>query len=1696
MGQLHKQLQDSTRQQLSFAKGMVEMSKSFEEAQKSALGFTKVLQNTFAFGTIAKAAGDFNKQLYDLSRQARVTGVSFGEMKRGIDEVNKSTNLSKIETASLFKAMQDNVKGIKLTTNEMSSLAKTLTTEYGASLDDVKEGLTSLLSLQQKEINVLSRVNQGFKPGELGAYAAALISVNGASEKEIETLLRVARTHGDRDKALSKEEIQLRKYQDTLQSLEKTGQDLLVKFGQPLINMFASMANGVKSFAGAVEPVLNSPWFQKLLKIGVAGGVAAAGASLVARPVVGAIRTAKDILSATGGKGGAQGGGALGGGGIFSSLIGGAKPVEVIVVGYGKGAGALGGLGEAGQAGGGIAGKAGGGILGRFGVQTAGYGGRVLKGLGIGAVAGLGGELLGAGATALGHEKVGAGLSTAGKVAGYAATGAGLGSIIPGIGNIIGGAAGALYGLYDSFDDLEKAFGTSEKAAKDAAKKVNDQAAAMGAVGATSKQMKDAFGYDDKDLWKSEQYASVKGAFGGKEYDQLSAADQKKAYDLTSDITKTERVTGTSRSDPAQLIAGATRQILAEQAAAEAGVTGKVKDELVAKTLQGLPTQIATKLASDLGNKGKVASAQAQAVGKFGAAFPDMPNPDDLAKAFDVEKQSQFIRGLQQVNAEYSQIKGYSEAIIVANDQIADTLVMIKGDVAGAAALDAQSLQVIEAKEAAFRKVADIQKSLLNGQFSEKQAQDAIKDAVKDQNISVEEKNKLLEQGLQILSGHKNVESSLAVLEREKIGRLQKAIDRDNVGIDIAKQRADLLESEMNLQKEMFMGAGASVEMQMRTVSAYKAAEKALDAQIAKEEQLFETSNHAPEVEARLIQMRQQRVGLAQKEISLTKNLREGYLQSMQAFTNVEGTFSKIILNQETGVDTLMEKFGVEGGITLGKRGAGSAAPSVRWGAGGKVQFENEKETQDRMLRFDPELFTPQAFAGDVAAATKGTPAADYLRGESVNKTLGAGSSSSSDMQKIITEPVVSGLGDLNKNMSQHVADGIRMAGGLAPIKAAVEQGNKEQQAQTKIVEGQFEITKEGGGYKVNGQKLMANQTLMGPDGKRKVLSKQDAEEIGKAINKFEHQDRKRAEAERKNKAGVGQNADDPATKKINDRRAQNAKESAEWGKRIEAFSQVISQQAHANNTNNVGQRGGPAVDNRGNKLPGAGAAAGAEPPKKQKDIFSVMADQYRKARAYGGQWAEGGGAGRAKTPAEKQAELEAMTKASGGSVLAGDALKDDLKKKDDASRAAAEAEVAKSAPKDSGLEKYNAEVSNAAYQREVQRQQARAADEKRIKEQTDKENAELERNMAGISVDYSLKAQGKTATGQEREGLIDSEVAKRKEERDRAEALRKAEQAARDAADPQKQSQKKIDDLLSIGKQKGGGKADDEEGVPTAVPSPDQMRIGLSPEEAARRQAETISGSGDMTAVGTSGGGGAPGYLKGSTEETPKESYERRQREKAAAGGSQKEVVKAVDKVRQATEKGAQTSADASYTVSDTIKKENEKAKQEAGGAPVVSAASNSFGAPSAGVGSGWKSRVIQSGIVPMNTMPNMFASMFGMADGGKVGGTGPSDRDSVAAMLAPGEYVVNARAAREHMGLLHQINNNKFAMGGPVIPSPSLARAGGGGFAPKIHLNVKGDSVQKILTSVQRELGSTLSDMMSPSGTSGRFFDLPNAG
>lgn len=92
-------------------------------------------------------------------------------------------------------------------------------------------------------------------------------------------------------------------------------------------------------------------------------------------------------------------------------------------------------------------------------------------------------------------------------------------------------------------------------------------------------------------------------------------------------------------------------------------------------------------------------------------------------------------------------------------------------------------------------------------------------------------------------------------------------------------------------------------------------------------------------------------------------------------------------------------------------------------------------------------------------------------------------------------------------------------------------------------------------------------------------------------------------------------------------------------------------------------------------------------------------------------------------------------------------------------------------------------------------------------------------------------------------------------------------------------------------------------------------------------------------------------------------------------------------------------------------------------------------------------------------------FASMLGMADGGRVRGPGGPRSDSVPAMLSNGEFVVNAAATRRNAGLLEAINSGsipRFATGGLVGPSvpridlPSPSRGGGSGGQQNIHVTV----------------------------------------
>jgi Prophage tail length tape measure protein len=103
--------------------------------------------------------------------------------------------------------------------------------------------------------------------------------------------------------------------------------------------------------------------------------------------------------------------------------------------------------------------------------------------------------------------------------------------------------------------------------------------------------------------------------------------------------------------------------------------------------------------------------------------------------------------------------------------------------------------------------------------------------------------------------------------------------------------------------------------------------------------------------------------------------------------------------------------------------------------------------------------------------------------------------------------------------------------------------------------------------------------------------------------------------------------------------------------------------------------------------------------------------------------------------------------------------------------------------------------------------------------------------------------------------------------------------------------------------------------------------------------------------------------------------------------------------------------------------------------------------------------------------------------ARGGEIRGPGTGTSDSILARLSDGEFVVNARAAARHRGLLEMINAGvslpAFARGGQVAPSRGVQRTsgpgGGAGGVMNVNVDVSGakgnaEIEQMVILGVQR--------------------------
>jgi hypothetical protein len=205
---------------------------------------------------------------------------------------------------------------------------------------------------------------------------------------------------------------------------------------------------------------------------------------------------------------------------------------------------------------------------------------------------------------------------------------------------------------------------------------------------------------------------------------------------------------------------------------------------------------------------------------------------------------------------------------------------------------------------------------------------------------------------------------------------------------DMAGDQVALLKSEMELTKAIYLGLGPTLDMQIKTVDAIERTCEALDEQIKLQKSLLQADANNWVAKRKLIALQRQKTELVKEEYEITKNLREGYLDAMQAFTNVEGFFSKIVLKQDYGMGEMLRQFGASGGFRVGAIGAGGTEPFARWKQGGRLQWGGPEE-MDRRAQTYGEQRLPVRGAVNLAAAMEGGGMGSYFGAQEMLRQTG-----------------------------------------------------------------------------------------------------------------------------------------------------------------------------------------------------------------------------------------------------------------------------------------------------------------------------------------------------------------------------------------------------------------------------------------------------------------------------------------------------------------------------------------------------------------------------------------------------------------------------------------------------------------------------------------------------------------------------------
>jgi hypothetical protein len=219
--------------------------------------------------------------------------------------------------------------------------------------------------------------------------------------------------------------------------------------------------------------------------------------------------------------------------------------------------------------------------------------------------------------------------------------------------------------------------------------------------------------------------------------------------------------------------------------------------------------------------------------------------------------------------------------------------------------------------------------------------------------------------------------------ELAKINKLIESASKPyDVQLDLQKSRTAVVDQEVSLMEKLNFGVGVSLQMRSKQLSMLMQERKIVEDSIRAQAANLKTAStdERPAIEKKLNDLQSQRLQIVQKEVDLSKDLREGYLQAIQDFEGGAGRFSKIIAKQDFGTRQLLGAFGSRSAMALGGMGQGLTTPGMQYTAAGLTGAAPGEKQLQKMYGVQPQAaIAAQAMANARGLGTGVTTGAEAL---------------------------------------------------------------------------------------------------------------------------------------------------------------------------------------------------------------------------------------------------------------------------------------------------------------------------------------------------------------------------------------------------------------------------------------------------------------------------------------------------------------------------------------------------------------------------------------------------------------------------------------------------------------------------------------------------------------------------------------------